>query len=148
ALAAAVDDAAPPERRLLTAAALVDTAATVAVDDPRPLEAAFDPSPAPAEPCPVAPPRAAAALHQLLASGGQVPVAPLLAGWLTTARQRGWRVPPHLLPAVLATIEDDPSALPPDAAALGDRAVWLLAATRALPRTAERLLPPPPPPAP
>ncbi|ACY97416.1 DUF5691 domain-containing protein [Thermomonospora curvata] len=78
-------------------------------------------APAPAETLPVVPPAAARRLAQILA-GDRLP---LLPQWLQAAAERGFRVPPALLPDLLERGRADRSLRPAIMRAAGRRGVWL-----------------------
>ncbi|GAA2106918.1 DUF5691 domain-containing protein [Actinomadura alba] len=78
-------------------------------------------APAPAETAPVVPPEAARRLAQILA-GERFRVLP---EWLERAAERGYRVPPRLLPDLLEKGRTDRGLRPLIARAAGRRGVWL-----------------------
>jgi uncharacterized protein DUF5691 len=79
-------------------------------------------APAPAESAPVVPPAAARRLAGILGGGD---LARLLPEWLAAVAERGYRVPPRLLPELLDRGRGDRSLRPVIARAAGRRGAWL-----------------------
>lgn len=110
-----------PEQCLLAAAGATALATAVCRDLPQGLPPLTG---AEADTRPMCPEQANACLPRLLEDSW---LRPLLPEWLAYTAERGWQVPPELLPLLLETARYQPNWQPPLLAVLGPRGRWLAA---------------------